>query len=102
MTELAIEATVPAFPLGVPVDGRARYGMTPEQAMLYRWLVENRPHDKPFAVSFREAALAHLTGPGSIHCRVMALVERGWLKPVAKRYVFVEPIQHYGRKRNAA
>ena len=26
------EGTVPAHPLGQPLDGRPRYGMTPEQA----------------------------------------------------------------------
>lgn len=102
MTALAIETTVDAYPLGRPPCGTLRYGMTPEQAMLYRWLVKNRPHDKAFAIGFREAAIAHLTGVCRVHDRVMALVERGWLKRVAKRYTFIEPIQFYAERRNAA
>lgn len=101
MTALALD-TIPAFPLGIPLDGRPRYGMTPEQACLYRWLVKHRPHEKAFAIRFREAAFSQLTGVGCVHARVMALVERGWLKPVGKRYAFVKPIQHYGERRNAA
>jgi hypothetical protein len=48
--------TVPGFPLGQPVDGRERYGMTAEQAHAYCWLVKNRPHDKPFCLNFRDPA----------------------------------------------
>ena len=98
MTALALK-TVPAYPLGIPVDGRPRYGMTPEMACLYRWLVKYRPHNGPFAVSFREAALAHLTGVHNIHLRVTALVERGWLKKTHGRYSFVKPIRHFAEPR---
>jgi hypothetical protein len=55
---LASVGTVPAYPLGQPVDGRKRYGMTPEQAAVYRWLVENRPHKGSFNIQYRDVALS--------------------------------------------
>lgn len=101
MTALAME-TVPAFPLGRPSCGTMRYGMTPEQAILYRWLVKNKPHTEGFRINFRQAAMLFLTGHSKIHARATALVERGWLKKDGQRYSFVEPIQHYRERRNAA
>ena len=92
MTALALK-TVPAFPLGQPVDGRPRYGMTPEQAHVYRWLVKTRPHDRAFTVDFRHIARAMASTNGNIHGRVMALVERGWLDRDDAGYRFVQPIR---------
>jgi DNA-binding MarR family transcriptional regulator len=93
MTALAL-ATRPGYPLGKPAD-RDRYGMTPEQAHVYNWLVQHRPHDRPFAVSFHQLAKLMLTGKGNIHARVTALVERGWLARDDAGYKFVEPIMKF-------
>lgn len=88
--------TVPAFPLGIPVDGRERYGMTPEQAILYRWLVKYRPHDGDFKINMQQAASVMLCKRWNIHERIKALVERGWIKPTtAGRYAFVQPVKVY-------
>lgn len=97
MTALALD-TRPAYPLGRPSD-RDRYGMTPEQAHVYRWLVKNRPHDRPFAISFREVALAMAAPLGSIHQRVAALVERGWLERDDAGYRFVHPVMQFREAR---
>lgn len=97
--------TVPAFPLGQPVDGRDRYGMTPEQAALYRWLINNRPNDRPFIMDFRDIARKTVIGLYHAHLRVQGLVERGWLAVSAdenhmqRRYSFVQPIMRFERRR---
>lgn len=52
----AFICAVPAFPLGQPVDGRPRYGMTPAQADVYRCLVKHKPHNDAFGINFRELA----------------------------------------------
>lgn len=89
--------TVPAHPLGIPVDGRERYGMTAEQACVYRFLVKTFIlHDMPFRVRFRATAKAMGTGTTKLHARVKALVERGWI--IEKRrgvYAFVHPVMHF-------
>ena len=92
---LNITGTVPAYPLGKPLDGRERYGMTPEQASLYRWLVKNRPHDQPFLMQFRDVGKMSNRSLGKTHVQVAALVERGWLKKVGDLYAFVHPIRHF-------
>lgn len=94
MTALAREATRPAYPLGRPAD-RDRYGMTPEQAHIYKWLVKYRPHDRTFAISFHQIAKAMITGKGNVHARVSALVERGWLERDDAGYKFVQPIMQF-------
>ena len=100
--------TVPAFPLGQPVDGLPRYGMTPEQACLYRWLVKHKPHDGPFEINFRAIAPLFLVSAHSlIHDRVMNLIERGWISPhgngkrLTGRYRFVHPIKQFRMPRHA-
>jgi hypothetical protein len=93
MSAVRQEATVPAFPLGRPVDGRERFGMTPEQAHVYRWLVENRPHDRPFSINYRAVGLSMAAGISNIHMRVWALCERGWLERVGLHYRFVHPVK---------
>jgi len=98
MTALAREMTRPAYPLGKPAD-RDRYGMTPEQAHVYRWLVKHRPHDRAFAIAFREVALTMAAPLGNIHQRVAALVERGWLKRDDAGYRFVQPIMQFKGRR---
>lgn len=100
MTALALK-TVPAFPLGRPVDGRERYGMTPEQAVTYRWLVKHRPHDKAFVVSFRVLGRDLMTSEGHAHARVKALVERGWLEREDAGYRFVHPVMTFREPRGA-
>lgn len=96
---LAIESTRPAYPLGKPVD-RDRYGMTPEQAILYRWLVKNKPHDKPFTINTRAIAPLFLVASHSqFHDRVVALVERGWLERDDAGYSFVQPIMKFKKAR---
>lgn len=99
MTALAREATIPAYPLGRPVDGRLRFGMTPEQAHVYRWLVKNRPHDRAFVVNFRSVAKAMMTKEGNAHQRIMALVERGWLERDDAGYRFVHPVMMFREAR---
>lgn len=90
--------TRPAYPLGRPAD-RDRYGMTPEQAHVYRWLVKKRPHDRAFSISFREVALAMASPVGNIHARVSALVERGWLERDDAGYRFVQPVMQFKENR---
>jgi hypothetical protein len=86
--------TVPAFPLGQPLDGRERYGMTPEQACLYRALVRAMPHDKAFRMNFCVAAAKMGTNASQIHVRMMALVERGWMVKFRRGvYGFVYPVK---------
>jgi DNA-binding MarR family transcriptional regulator len=92
--------TVPGYPLGQPVDGRLRYGMTPEQAYIYRWLVAHRPHDKSFAINFRHMAQCMASTSGNAHQRVAALVERGWLEREDAGYRFVHPVMHFAEPRN--
>jgi hypothetical protein len=94
MTALAYQTTVPAYPLGRPVDGRPRYGMTQEQAYVYRWIVKNRPHDGPFNVNFRELASCMMaTSVHHVHGRVQALVERGWLTKDDGGYRLLHPVK---------
>jgi hypothetical protein len=93
--------TVPAFPLGQPTDGRPRYGMTPEQACLYRWLVKHKPHDGPFGINFRGTAWRMARHGSAIHKTVCALVERGWLHHIEAAnhmdvaYAFVHPVMNF-------
>jgi hypothetical protein len=88
--------TVPAHPLGIPVDGRKRYGMTPEQAITYRHLVKTKPHDEVFSIHFRTLAKSLICGLGNVHQRVTSLVERGWLTVDERgRYQFVEPVMQF-------
>lgn len=89
-------ATVPAHPLGIPVDGRERYGMTPEQACVYRFLVKTQPHGERFKLHFRSLAKSMVCGLGNAHQRVTGLVERGWLKvDRTGGYAFVHPIMFF-------
>jgi hypothetical protein len=100
MTAPAREATIPAYPLGKPEDGRERFGMTPEQACLYRWLVRYKPHGKAFTINTRHTATLFLAKSHSrIHDRVVGLVERGWLEREAGSYRFVQPIRHFREPR---
>lgn len=109
MTAIAIK-TIPAFPLGQPFDGRPRYGMTPEQAAVYRWLVENRPHTEVFRLDFRDLASGIAIHLSTVHHCVRELVDRGWLCEVlggeytryATRYGFVHPVMRFKEPRNAA
>jgi predicted DNA-binding transcriptional regulator len=94
--------TVPGFPLGQPVDGRPRYGMTPEQAYIYRWLVEHRPHSNSFAINFRHIAQRMASTSGNIHQRVAALCERGWLEREDAGYRFVHPVMQFKEPRHAS
>lgn len=91
--------TIPAFPLGQPPDGRKRFGMTPQQARLYRWLVESRPHDIPFQMHFRDAALALGIGVGAAHYCLIELVERGWVTSTGNgahtQYQMVPPVMAF-------
>ena len=108
MTALAQELTRPAFPLGQPFDGRPRYGMTPEQARVYRWLVDNRPHGEVFKVQFREVAAGINMKLSTVHHSVRELVDRGWLYEVIggeytrydTRYGLVHPVMHFKAPRH--
>lgn len=93
--------TVPAYPLGKPLDGRDRYGMTREQACLYRYLVKTLPHDERLKLRFRGLARSMMCSLGNVHNRVSGLVERGWMT-VDKTggYRFVEPIMHFKEPRH--
>lgn len=92
---LNTQATIPAYPLGKPLDGRARYGMTPEQAALYCWLVKNKPHDGAFAMKFRDVAAKSNRALGNTQMQISALVERGWLEKSGDRYAFVKPVMQF-------
>jgi len=92
---LISENTVPAFPLGQPVDGRPRYGMTPDMAEFYSWLVKYKPHTGVFGINFRESAWRMLRHPSKVHFSVRSLVERGWLDGEGNTYSFVHPIMHF-------
>jgi hypothetical protein len=92
--------TVPGYPLGRPVDGRLRFGMTPEQANIYRWLVKHKPHTGSFAVNFRNLAQCMASTSGNIHQRVAALVERGWLEREDAGYRFVHPVMQFKESRH--
>jgi hypothetical protein len=93
--------TVPGYPLGQPVDGRLRYGMTPEQACLYRWLVLQKPHAKPFALNSRSIAwLFHQSSHTGILRLVRGLIERGWLERDDAGYRFVHPVMHFAEPRH--
>lgn len=90
--------TVPAYPLGEPVDGRPRYGMTPDMARVYRWLVQNRPHFGEFQICFSDLCAALDTERSTAHMHIVGLVERGWLEPTDlnaghTRYSFVHPVR---------
>lgn len=92
--------TVPAFPLDIPTDGRQRFSMTVEQAIVYRWLVKHRPHTGPFRVNFREIAKITITHAALAHERVQALVERGWLRACGHGiYEFVQPVRQFREAR---
>jgi hypothetical protein len=94
---LISDSTVSAFPLGQPTDGRPRYGMTPFQARIYRWLVENKPHAEPFNILSRDVAWALNSSPhhAKYHDAVRALVERGWLDGDWYSYQFVHPVMTF-------
>ncbi len=104
MTALAHEITVPAYPLGRPVDGRERYGMTPEQARVYRWLVARRPNAGRFYLDFRHAAQALEMWLSKVHWCMVQLVERGWVESFPNaghtQYAFVQPVMYYAEPRN--
>lgn len=88
--------TIPAFPLGQPVDGRKRYGMTPEQARVYDFLVQNFDHSARITINFRNLARELKCSLSNAHQRVTGLVERGWLiVDRTGRYHFVLPVKHY-------
>lgn len=103
---LISERTVPAFPLGQPKDGRPRYGMTPEMARVYRWLVDNRPHNGEFRLNFTDLCEALETERSTAHLHVIGLVERGWLEAGPENgawrlYSFVQPVKVFARVPNA-
>lgn len=99
--DVASVETVPAYPCGRPVDGRPRYGMTPEMAAAYRWMTEHKPHDQPFGINFRETAWRMARHHGSFHETVQHLVERGWLHKLDDvnhmngTYCFVHPVMQF-------
>lgn len=90
-------ATVPAHPLGIPVDGRERYSMTREQAILYRWLVKYSPSEAPFRINSRQVAAVMLCKSNeNIAKRVENLIARGWVKRIRRGvYAFVHPVMHF-------
>lgn len=107
MTALAYEITVPAYPLGEPFDGRPRYGMTPEMAEVYRWLVQHKPHHGSFAINFRETGWRMARHYTALHRTVQGLVERGWLecgdlpvKGAGSTYSFVHPVKQFKAPRH--
>ncbi len=104
MIALALK-TVPAYPLGRPVDGRERFSMTPDQARVYRWLVANRPHDEAFRVNCRKLAAILCSSTAVIHKHVLGLEERGWLRAATRNggwssYAFVQPVMMFKERRH--
>lgn len=51
---------------------------------------------------FRDTAKALSRGYSKVHGNTTELVVRGWLKKKGQLYSFVEPIQFYAERRNAA
>lgn len=104
MTALAHELTVPAYPLGRPVDGRERYGMKIEQARVYCWLVQNKPHGEPFKIDFRKTGAATGYGTSTAHSCVVGLCQRGWMAVVPSKtkgiYRFVQPVMMFKEPRH--
>lgn len=103
---LDIQATVPAYPLGRPVDGRPRFGMTQEQARIYWWLVRNRSHTRVFALSFRDVSEGTGHEVSTVHACVMGLIERGWLYKIERQdrhplFAFVRPVKMFKEPRGA-
>lgn len=101
---LISENTVPAFPLGQPVDGRPRFGMTPEMARAYRWIVNNRPHDEPFRLLFDDISAGMETERSTVHLLIVGLVERGWLERISDgkhltQYALVHPVMRFKEPR---
>lgn len=100
------EQYVPAHPLGIPADGRPRYGMEPEQAKLYRWLIANRPHDEEFHFDFRRTAQGIGSHFGTVHSLAKGPIERGWLYRVENGnhldtvYGFVQPVMRFREPRS--
>ena len=105
MNILAQELTIPAFPLGQPLDGRPRYSMTAAQARVYAWLVKHRAHDGMFRLDFRDVSRGIGHELSTIHMSIRGLVERGWLydRPNASHteYAFVHPIMVFPGRRDA-
>lgn len=100
MSAVAYADTVPAHPLGIPVDGRKRYGMTAEQAHIYRWLVRHLPHDSEFKINFQRLGDAMVCKRWNAFTRVQSLVERGWIAPTGSgRYAFVHPVKMFREPR---
>lgn len=97
--------TVPAYPLGEPFDGRPRYGMTPEQARVYRWLVANRPHFGEFQLCFTDLCDAIGIERSTAHKHIVSLVERGWLEHAPNgghtRYALVQPVRVFKEPHHA-
>lgn len=104
MTALAHEITVPAYPLGRPVDGRERFSMTPDQARVYRWLVQTKPHGEPFKIDFRKTGTATGYGTSTAHSCVVGLCQRGWMAVVPSKtkgiYRFVQPVMMFKEPRH--
>ena len=98
MIALALK-TVPAYPLGRPVDGRERFSMTPVQAKVYRWLVANKPHGEPFTIDFRKTGEAIGYGTSTAHSCVVGLCQRGLMSVVPCKtkgiYRFVPPVMFF-------
>lgn len=101
MSAVAYTDTVPAHPLGIPVDGRARYGMTPEMAFAYGWLVKNRPPDSGFRINFSQLGATLVIKRHHAFKLVVSLMERGWIDQIAHgEYCFVHPVMCFRELRN--
>lgn len=106
MSPAAALRTVPAHPLGQPIDGRPRYGMTPEQAVIYRWLAAHKSHTAAFKPLCREVSAATGLKLSVVHRSLIELCERGWLmahlcqsEVRATTYSFVHPVMHFAECR---
>lgn len=93
------DRTVPAFPLGQPYDGTPRYGMTAEQARFYRWIVANRTRCLAFNMDFRQIARVSGEPLSQLHNHASALVERGWLRRIGRKFAFVQPVMQFEARR---
>jgi hypothetical protein len=94
----ASQNTRPAYPLGRPVDGRLRFGMTPEQAFLYRSLVaEVEDEYASFSINTRlYAKRLHRTSHSHIFRHIEHLIERGWIMVSGYgRFKFVHPVMRF-------
>lgn len=88
-------ATVDAFPLGRPDDGRERFSMTPTQGAVYRYLVSYHDENGYLPTMRRVQDQFGLKAHPPVFHIFKALQERGWLTKRGSMYHLVEPVMRF-------